>query len=130
MSFRMARLTMAASALYDGVLGVAFLCAAPQVFEALDIPAVNHFGYVHFAAAMLIVFAVMFAAVALRPKANVNLIVYGGLLKLSYIGVASYHWLRADIPFVWKPFVFIDAAFVVLFVLAYRAIRSRRGSPR
>lgn len=130
MSLRVARITMGVAALYDGVLGVGFLVAAPRLFEALNIPLINHFGYVHFAAWLLIVFAIMFAAVAVRPKANASLIFYGILLKLGYVGVTTYHWLDADLPWAWKPFIFADAAFIVAFVLAYRAIARSRQATR
>ena len=55
------------SALYDGVLGVGFLLAAPDLFARLGIPPLEHYGYIHFAAALLIVFALMFWTIA-RPS--------------------------------------------------------------
>ena len=72
------------SALYDGVLGAGFLLAAPELFERLGIPPLEHYGYIHFAAALLVVFALMFVAIARAPIANRNLIPYGKLLKVSY----------------------------------------------
>ena len=83
----------------------------------------NHFGYVQFPGAILMVFGIMFAAVARRPQENRNLIPYGILLKVSYCGVAGYHWLAGGIPTLWKPFAVIDLVFLVLFVLAYRSLR-------
>ena len=50
------------AALFDGVLGVGFLLAAPGLFERLGIPPLEHYGYIHFAAALLIVFALLFLA--------------------------------------------------------------------
>jgi len=82
----------------------------------------NHFGYAQFPGALLIVFALMYLAIARRPVANRNLIPYGMLLKVSYCGVVFYHWLSAGIPGMWKPFAVIDLVFLILFAWAYRAI--------
>ena len=49
------------AAAYDGILGLAFLIAAPALFEWAGVTPPNHFGYVHFPAALLIIFALMFA---------------------------------------------------------------------
>jgi hypothetical protein len=107
------------AAVFDGVLGVAFLFAAPAVFELVRLPALEHFGYVHFAAALLIVFALMFLAVARNPIVNRGLIVYGMLLKLSYCSLVFYHWSAGGISDIWKPFAFVDLVFLVLFAWAY-----------
>jgi len=112
------------SALYDSVLGLAFLFAAPAVFEWCGVTPPNHFGYVQFPGALLIVFAVMYLAIARNPIANRNLMPYGMLLKVSYCGVAFYYWFSAGIPGMWKPFAVIDLIFLVLFVWAYRVMRS------
>lgn len=79
------------AALYDGFLGLAFLFAGPQLFDLFNVTPPNHFGYVQFPAAILIIFALMFLAVALKPVQNRNLIPYGILLKVSYCGVVFFH---------------------------------------
>ena len=76
------------------------------------------------------VFGLMFAAIARRPRENRNLIPYGILLKVSYCGVAGYHWLVTGIPALWKPFVVIDLVFLVLFLLAYRSWADPNGKCR
>jgi hypothetical protein len=107
------------SALFDGVLGVGFLLAAPELFARLGIPPLEHYGYIHFAAALLIVFALMFVAIARAPIANRNLIPFGMLLKVSYCSVVFYHWSTGGITDIWKPFAFADLAFLALFAWAY-----------
>jgi len=107
------------AALYDGVLGIAFLVAAPELFARFGIPPLAHFGYVQFAAALLVVFALMFVAIARDPRPNRNLVPYGMLLKLSYCAVVFYHWGAGGIADIWKPFAFADLAFLVLFAWAY-----------
>jgi len=109
----------AASAVYDGVLGLAFVIAAPWLFEWCGVTPPNHFGYVQFPAALLVVFALMFAAIARDPVANRNLMPYGILLKLAYCGVVFHYWLTVGIPYIWKPFAICDIVFVALFAWAY-----------
>ncbi|MGA2679932.1 MAG: hypothetical protein ABSF37_11635 [Sedimentisphaerales bacterium] len=111
------------AALYDGVLGVLFLFAGGRVFEWIQVTPPNHPGYVQFPAALLIVFALMFCAIARKPLLNKNLIPYGMLLKVSYCGVVFFHWFAAGIPNMWKPFAIFDLAFLGLFIWAYASLR-------
>lgn len=107
------------AAAYDGLLGLAFLLFPAALFARFEVPPPNHWGYVHFAAALLVIFGLLFLNVAWRPHANRNLIPYGILLKVAYCAVVFGHWFTADIPGMWKPLAFADAAFAVLFVWAY-----------
>ena len=107
------------AALYDGILGVAFLFSAEALFEWAQVTPPNHFGYVHFPAALLVVFALLYLAIARNPQGNRNLIPYGMLLKVSYCSVVSYHWFTAGVPAIWKPFVYYDLVFLALFAWAY-----------
>lgn len=113
------------SALYDGLLGLAFLVAPAAVFRMADVTPPNHFGYVQFPAALLIVFALMFVAVAREPMAHRDLIAYGILLKLSYCGLAFWYWFQTGIPGLWKPFAVIDLATAILFAWAYASLNAR-----
>lgn len=115
------------TAVYDGILGIMFLFAAPSLFAWFEVTPPNHYGYLHFAAALLITFALLYLAIARNPERNRNLMPYGMLLKVSYCGVAFYHWFTAGIPGMWKPFAIIDLVFLVLFIWAYRAIPKREG---
>lgn len=108
-----------AAALYDGVLGVWFLAAPESPFKLFNVTPPNHVGYVQFSAALLLIFALMFANIARAPVANRGLIQYGILLKIAYCGVSGWYWLAAGIPTMWKPFTIIDLAMGVLFVWAY-----------
>ena len=123
MSARSIRVLFLVAALYDGILGIAFLIAAPALFELVGVAPPNHFGYVHFPAALLIVFALMFLAIYRDPLANRGLIPYGIMLKVSYCAVAFYHWFAAGIPFIWKPFAVADLVVLVLFVWAQSALK-------
>ncbi len=116
----------AVAAIYDGVLGLLFLFAGDAPFRWCDVTPPNHLGYVQFPAALLVVFALMFLAVAMNPVKNRNLIPYGVLLKVSYCGVVLYHWLTTGVPSMWKPFCIFDAIFLVVFVWAWVALGKER----
>jgi hypothetical protein len=111
------------AALYDGLLGSAFLFGAEAVFTRFGVTPPNHFGYIQFPAALLIVFAIMFMAIAIDPVRNRNLIPYGVLLKVSYCGVVLSYWLTTDLPGMWKPFCICDLVFLVAFAWAWATIR-------
>lgn len=112
-----ARLFLTLAGLYDGLLGIAFLLDAPHLFTLCNIPAPLHWGYVHFGAALLLIFALMFFVAAAYPAGNRNLIAFGMLLKIAYIGVVLYHWLHGGVPLVFQAFLICDA--VWFFVLAW-----------
>lgn len=114
------------AAAYDGLLGLLFLAAPASVFERFQVTPPNHLGYVQFPAALLLIFALMFVAVARNPFSNRGLIVYGILLKVAYSGLAAYYWATTDIPVIWKPFMWIDLAMLVLFAIAYASLGSER----
>jgi hypothetical protein len=118
-----ATILFAIAAVYDGVLGVAFLLFPAALYERFGVVPPNHWGYVDFAAAILVIFAMMFIQVARDPRSNRNLIPYGVLLKVAYCGVVFRYWFAVDLPNLWKPFAVADVAFAVLFVWAYVALK-------
>jgi hypothetical protein len=108
------------AALYDGALGAVFLIVPGLVYQWAKVPPPNHWAYVQFPACLLIIFGVMFAAIARDPVRNRNLIVYGILLKVSYCGIVFWYWFAEGIPGLWKPFAVIDLVMAVLFAASYR----------
>lgn len=109
--------------LYDGILGIIFLTLPLCIFSAAGVPPPNHIGYVQFPAMLLIVFAILFFNIAKDPLANRGLILYGILLKVSYCAVIFPHWLMGNMPSMWVPFAFFDLAFLVIFLIAHRALK-------
>ena len=107
------------SAAYDGVLGLAFLFFSLSIYRWLEITPANHLGYVHFPAALLVVFALLFINIARDPLRNRNLIPYGILLKVSYCSVVFWHWFGGSIPNIWKVFAVFDVCFGVVFIWTY-----------
>jgi len=119
------------AALYDGILGILFLFVSGRIFEAYGTIPPNHPGYVQFPAAVLLIFAIMFAAIARDPIHNRRLIPYGIMLKIAYCGTVLSHWFGSGIPGMWKPFVIFDLVFLVLFVLAFAALgKSSAAEPQ
>lgn len=112
------------AALYDGLLGLAFLVAPVALFGLFQVTPPNHIGYVQFPALLLMLFAWMFLKIAREPVANRNLIPFGVGLKVSFCAVVIGHWALNGIPTMWKPFAVADLCFLVLFVAAARVLKT------
>jgi hypothetical protein len=59
--------------LYDGALDAAFLLVPREVYRLADVTPPNHWGYVRFPAALLLIFALMFLAIARHVGATRSL---------------------------------------------------------
>jgi hypothetical protein len=110
------------AAVYDGLLGLAFLVASDRIFKHAEVTPPNHIAYVQFPGALLLIFGIMFMAIARNPLKYRDLVPFGIMLKIAYCGVAGYHWADSGIPGLWKPFVIIDLVFLVFFALAYLSL--------
>jgi hypothetical protein len=119
----------ALAALYDGVLGILFLAAPAWVYQQAQVTPPNHWGYVRFPAALLIVFAAMFAAIAADPLRNRNLIPYGIGLKVSYCAVTIGYWMSSGLPGIWKPFAIVDLIMLALFAWAWATLAPKENTP-
>jgi hypothetical protein len=117
------------AAVYDGVLGAAFLAVPGEVYRAADVTPPNHWAYVQFPAALLLVFALMFLAIARDPQGAKSMIIYGLLLKVSFCGIAFWYWFSAGIPGLWKPFAVIDLVMGALFAWSYTALHAEAARP-
>ncbi len=65
------------AALYDGLLGLAFLLAPYGIYGWAGVEPPNHIGYVQFPALLLLIFAWMFFQIAKAPLQRRQLIPYG-----------------------------------------------------
>jgi hypothetical protein len=104
---------------YDGILGIIFVFFPKIPFNLFNVTYPNHWGYIQFPAALLIIFGWMFFVVARKPMENRNLITYGIGLKFAYSVIVFGYWLSSGIPYMWKPFAVIDALMGILFIWAY-----------
>ena len=125
----MARLLLTLAGIYDGVLGLLFLVAAPWAFSVCNIPVPTHWGYVHFGAALLLIFSLMFFSAAVYPAGNRNLIAFGMLLKVAYCGTVGYHWANGGVPLVFTLFLLVDAVWVVVLGWIFWAMRPVKEIP-
>ena len=123
------RILFGLAAAYDAVLGILFLVAPWWVYQTCEVTPPNHWGYVQFPAALLLVFAVMFVAIARDPEGNRGLILYGIGLKVAYCAVAFGYWFGSGIPGMWKPFAVTDLVMAALFVWAYAALGASARTP-
>ena len=110
------------AALYDGVLGLAFLIAPMQIFAMYAVEPPNHMAYVQFPALLLILFAIMFYRVAMDPVGNRELILYGCGLKVAYCSLVFLYQLTTGVPAMWVPWAWADLVFLALFVMSWRAL--------
>lgn len=117
------------SALYDGLLGAAFLLFGGALFGYFGVEPPNHMAYIQFPALILLIFAAMFFAVAADPVRNRNLIPYGIGLKLAYSGTVLWYALTGVMPSMWRPFAWADFAFLVLFAVAWKSLGVTASAP-
>lgn len=111
------------AALYDGLLGLAFLFFHMAIFAHYGVEPPNHPAYVQFPALLLLIFAAMFLRIAANPARNYKLIPYGIALKASYSGLAFWYAITTTIPSMWMPWAWADLAFLIVFVLAWLRLR-------
>jgi hypothetical protein len=105
---------------YDGILGLLLLVVPATVYSVMNETPPNHYGYVQFPAALLLVFAWMFWNTARDVQRNRHLIPYMIAFKLSFALTVIGYWLTGDIPGMWKPFAVVDLLFAAAFYLSYR----------
>jgi hypothetical protein len=108
------------NAVYDAVLGAAFLVAYSAIYQRLGIPPPNHPGYVQFPAALVLIFGVAFLIASGAPARHRDILAMGLCLKLAYAGVVLGHWFLGSIPLVWTVFGWVDLAFAGFFLAAWR----------
>ena len=111
------------SAIYDFVLGLAFLVIPATLFSVADITPPNHWGYVSFAALVLMIFGIMLYKIYQNPKANKNLIPYSIMLKIAYCAVVFGYFIFDTMPCLWLVFGVFDFIFLLLFIRAYRQVK-------
>lgn len=129
MSVKMIKPLFIIAALYDGILGLAFLIAPVGIFTMYGVEPPNHMAYVQFPAFLLIIFAVMFYQVARDPVRNRGLILYGCGLKVSYCMLVLVYELTSGISSMWIPWAWADLAFLALFILSWRTLNQEAAAP-
>ncbi len=113
------------AALYDGVLGIAFIIAPGDIFAMFEVTPPNHMAYVQFPALLLILFGIMFYRIAMDPLKNRDLIFYGCGLKVAYCSMVFGYQLTSGVPAMWVPWAWADLVFLVLFIVSWRSLNQQ-----
>jgi hypothetical protein len=122
MSTKWIKILFVVAGIYDLLLGVASVVAAPQIFRLAGVTPPNHWGYVYFPALLVVMFGIMFLRIAADPVRRIELIHYGMGLKAAYCGVVFWFDLIGSVPGLWIPFAWADLVFFVLFFFAWRTL--------
>ena len=111
------------AALYDLILGVAFLFLYPWIYGALDIPGPTEPAYLQLAAAFVLVQGIMYALVYRNLERNRDLILVGAIYKAAYAAISLLHFAIGDLPHrVFAVFGVLDLGFLVLFLMCLKAL--------
>jgi hypothetical protein len=122
MSIKGIKLLLIVSALYDGLLGAAFLVAPVALFRFFGVTPPDPLAYVQFPALLLFIFAVMFWRIAADPIRRRDQLFYGMALKVSYAGIVFWYQLHGGLPSMWLPWAYADIAFLLLYIWAWRSL--------
>jgi hypothetical protein len=114
--------------LYDGLLALAFLFFANEIFQGFGVEAPNHPAYIKFPALLLLIFAAMFLRIAGDPVKHRELMLYGVGLKIAYSGTAFWYQFTQGISFMWIPWAWADLVFLVLFLMAWKSTAPNHGA--
>ena len=105
------------AALYDGVLGVAFLFFYGPIYQSLGVPLPNSPSYIHLSAAFVLAQGVGYWFVYRNMLRNVDLVKVGVVYKAAYTLVSAYYLLAGQLlhaMFAW--FAVCDLLFLLAFV--------------
>jgi hypothetical protein len=116
------RLFFLVAALYDVLLGIAFVVFGEQILDAIGMALPPHIAYIQLAAVFVLVQGLSYWFVYRDPPANLGLVKVGVIYKLAYAGLAAWYLLTGQLPngfFI--PWAIVDLLFLVGFVMFLRA---------
>jgi hypothetical protein len=119
----------AIAAIYDIVLGAAFILFYDPILEALDITAPDNTSYIHLSAVFVLVQGISYVFAWQDLTGNLGIVRVGVIYKAAYFLVALYYLVTDDLLH-WVFFVFgvADLGFLLLFLGALAAMRSNRSA--
>jgi hypothetical protein len=104
-------------AVYDGLLGLAFLFFAEPIFLFLGIENAADPIYIHLAAGLIAIMGLGFFLAWRDPLRNRDLVLLGAVFKAFYILLAAYALVRGEVPHpVFLIFAAIDIMFLIVFM--------------
>lgn len=117
------------AALYDLLLGAAFVVVGEQLLRAIGMELPPHVAYIQLAAVFIFVQGLSYALVYRDPLGNLGIVRVGVAYKAAYAGLALWYLVIGLLPSVFfLPWAAIDAAFLVGFVLFLRVAAARGAS--
>ena len=127
-SFSFYRAVFAIAAIYDIVLGAAFIFFYDPILDWLDITPPDNTSYIHLAAVFVLVQGISYVFAWQNLAENVSLVKTGIIYKAAYFLVALYYLVTGDLLH-WIFFVFgvADLGFMLLFIGALAMLRSDRA---
>jgi hypothetical protein len=110
------------AALYDLLLGAAFVVAGEQVLSAISMQLPPHVAYIQLAAVFIFVQGLSYWLAFRDPLGNLGIIRVGVAYKAAYAGLAIWYLAIGLLPSIFFiPWAIIDVGFLVGFVLFLRA---------
>ena len=114
---RQTRPVLLLCAVYDGLLGLAFLFFAAPIFRVLGVESTADPLYVQLAAGLIAIMGLGFFLAWRDPVRNRDLVLLGAVIKAFYILLAAYALVRGEVPHpVFLIFAAIDVLFLIVFV--------------
>jgi len=114
------------AALYDFILGVAFLFFYKQIFNITGMNIPENPAYLTFCAFLIALFGVLLFMIYLDLNNSKKLVIYAIMIKFAYVGTVLYYYLLVGKSFVDTPFLIFavfDFIFAILFIESLRFIR-------
>jgi hypothetical protein len=123
------RIFFLVAALYDMLLGVAFVIFGEQILNAIDMELPPHIAYIQMAAVFIFVQGFSYLLPFLDPLGNLGIVRVGIVYKAAYAGLALWYLAIGALPSVFFiPWAIIDLGFLVGFVLFLRTARRDRAA--
>ena len=105
------------AAIYDLVLGLAFLFFYKLIYQTLNIPLPQYPAYISLSAAFVFVLGIAYYMVYQNLYANRDLVKIGTIYKVAYALVVFYYFFFETLPHnSFLIFGFIDLIFLGLFI--------------
>ena len=118
-------------AVYDGLLGLAFLFFSGPIFRALGIENSADPVYVQLAAGLIAIMGLGFFLAWRDPLRNRDLVLLGAVFKAFYILLAAYTLVRGEVPHpVFLVFAVVDVLFLIVFARFLQGSAARLAGER
>jgi len=116
------------AALYDLILGIAFLFFYKILYLFLNIPLPENPAYLSLSAMFVFVIGIGYYLIYLDIYANRDLAKLGVIYKFAYAAIAFYYLIFGAVPhFIFIVFALIDLVFAFLFIEFLYSVRDSKG---